>query len=224
MTSLQKVEATLQSLIRQVANLKLELAAKATPCRLIFFDLETTGLGKTAEIRICEIGAVDYQSGETFQRYVNPLVHVHKGASEIHKLKKDFLQLQPDWGIIGHAWHDHLRHPGDVIIAGFNSKRYDSRILMFENTRHGIEVPSQLYTVDLREVFKILYPSCTKTSLQGYFQHCCDRDEVPDAHTAVGDAKALFDLTTQVSNQEHLWKLIHEKKESWESVRKRCFK
>ena len=94
---------------------------------------------------------------------------------------------------------------------------------MFENLRHGVDVPDNLFTVDFREVFKTLFPDAKKTSLAGYFEHVTGKDSIPDAHTALGDARALKVICDTVE-EDLLWQEIEQHQESWDSVRKRCLK
>ena len=47
----------------------------AVPSRLVYYDLETTGLGfhnKHKDIEIVEIGAVDGETKEAFRQYILP--------------------------------------------------------------------------------------------------------------------------------------------------------
>ena len=228
MAALLKIEAILADLTREVAQLKLQHAdtKDATPPRgprLIHYDLETTGLGKTKDIRICEIGLLDHHTGDSFQRYVNPGKPISKSATSVHSLKREFLETHPGWDETGHEVAQYLDRPYDIILGGFNSKRYDSRIFTFEMMRHGCPLPTSLYTVDFRVVFKTLFPDAPKTSLGGYYAHVTGKENIPDAHTALGDARALKVLC-EAANQKELWDEIEKHKESWESVRKRCLR
>ena len=50
---------------------------------LIFYDWETTGTGKIAEI--CQLIAID-QNGNTYSRYILPTRNISAGASRVNKL------------------------------------------------------------------------------------------------------------------------------------------
>ena len=61
---------------------------KKKPGRIVYYDLETTGLGfhnKHKDIEIVEIGAVDGETRDTFRQYILPPGnHIPRDASNVH--------------------------------------------------------------------------------------------------------------------------------------------
>jgi len=225
--SIAEIEAQIAKLTKKLTLLKLQ--AKTKRPILCLFDLETTGLGKTQHIKICEIGMVQYDNLKPWQSYSNPVQSVSKTVSSIHGLKNEFLQQQPSWKEVGQLWHKEINsiRDGDVsipvILGGFNSKRYDSRIVTFENHRHGLFFPTNVFFVDFREVFPSFFPDIVgKKSLGAYHEHVLDKP-IPSAHTAVADAMAIGNILKTV-DQPRLFKCIEAKMEAAEAVIKRCFK
>jgi len=132
--------------------------------------------------------------------------------------KPGWKEVQPKW----EAWLEQQRPSSDVplILGGFNSKRYDSRILTFHT---DYQHPRNLFFVDFREVFAGVFDDLQgRKSLGAYHKHVLKRD-ITSAHTAVADAKAIVDIC-KTMDQEGLFDLISEKMESSEGVVKRCLK
>ncbi|BAF35118.1 DNA polymerase III epsilon subunit [Candidatus Carsonella ruddii PV] len=67
--------------------------------RIIFLDVETTGLFVEHGDRIIEIGCVEvingHLTGRVFHSYFNPEVKITQGAFNVHGIKDDFLLLKP---------------------------------------------------------------------------------------------------------------------------------
>jgi DNA polymerase III epsilon subunit-like protein len=185
---------------------------------VVYFDLETTGLGKTADIRICEIGMVRASNGEQFQQYVNPTIDVSSSASRVHGLKKEFLSKHASWEHVGAEMNGFLdQGEREVILAGFNSKRYDSRILFFEHDRHNLAFSNSnsnsnhLCFVDFRDIFPHFFKLTGKKTLGAYHEHVTG-EPISNAHTAVGDCLALQTIVEHISDTALLYELIAKKK------------
>lgn len=221
---IRSLEEQLLQLTKRINALKISTNKPITDKKqLILWDLETTGLGKTNEIRICEIGLMHYDGSEKKNWYVNPDVSISASAQKVHGLKKAFLDKQPKWKDVGyHTYMKGIKKP--LILCGFNSKRYDSRILTFENHRASTPTPDDVYFCDLREVFpRFIDLGLSKKSLQHYHVHVMGKEH-NDAHTALGDCEALGNIMRSLPNQKHLYEEIEKKMESNASVLKRCFK
>ena len=226
------MESRIARLEAQIASMAVKLAAlsvstalpRKTPV-LLLFDLETTGLGKTKFIKICELGAINYNTGAVFQHYVNPGVVVPDRATAVHHLSNEMLQQHPGWAQVQPKWEEWLnkQRPSDdvpLLLGGFNSKRYDSRILTFES---NYQYPPNVFFVDFREVFPLAFPDMEgKKSLGGYHQWALSK-EITSAHTAVADATAIADIC-RVVDQLPLFQWIANKQESANGVIKRCTK
>ena len=193
---------------------------------LVFFDLETTGLGKTANIRIREIGAIELSAVSAslgFREAVNPCVPVQPQALAVAPVIDD-AETADTWQYVGQrfrAWMDDC-YPGGVVLAGFNSKRYDSRIFCFEQQRWGHRCSRDLEFVDMMEVFRHFFPEVGKPRrLENYHKHVFDGLSIPSAHTALGDAMALRDIAATL-DKDKLWAEVEKHKETLDGVCKRC--
>ena len=226
LTKINQLETQLAQIAKELAALKLNPRPKPENRPILcLFDLETTGIGKTKFIKICEIGGVNYATGDTYQQYVNPGVPVPDSAVSVHHITNEMLRTKPRWKEVQPAWEGWLeeqRPSPDVplILGGFNSKRYDSRILTF-HTEYSY--PPNVLFVDFREVFADCFPDIQgRKSLGGYYQHVLNKD-ITSAHTAVADAKAIVDICVTM-DQDQLFELIAKKQETSEGVVKRCLK
>ncbi|AFP84314.1 exonuclease domain-containing protein [Candidatus Carsonella ruddii] len=67
--------------------------------RIIFLDVETTGLFVEHGDRIIELGCVEvingFITGRVFHSFFNPGIKISKGAFNIHGIKNDFLISKP---------------------------------------------------------------------------------------------------------------------------------
>ena len=203
----------------------------------VFYDFETTGLGKTQDIRIAEIGAVHVSpfDGEVlgqFRALVNPNVRMSQDAENINGLTSSKLQHCPQWKTIGQQFNDWLEslrssHPDQaIILSAHNGKRFDSRILVFEHYRHHLQLPSHLYHADTIPFFKLSL-KLDSYSLNNIYKHVFGH-RVPNAHTALGDVKAMAKLfewvvvTQDEGEIVHTW--CHRHQESFDVIEKRCLR
>ena len=206
---------------------------------LVAFDLETTGLGATADIRIREIGAVavasthkerDRLTAEVmpFRSAVKPMIPVPDDVKLIAPDAPDAPNA-PSWAVVGrqfHEWLTALQARGEpqptIVLGGYNSKRYDSRIWAFENVRHKIkDFPVDLHFVDLMEVVRELAPHVSKPRTLARFHGDLVGRPIASAHTALGDSIALRDIVDSFP-RDRLWKAIDNHLETADGVYKRC--
>ena len=230
LNKITSLEQQLLSITNQLKTLKLQVKGdtpkpKGLLNRLHLFDFETTGLGKTKHIRICELGVVKYSNHQTkLQHYVNPTVGVSSSAQKVHGLKREFLETFNTWEKVGKKLNGYVLSEGTVLLGGFNSKRYDSRILFFEHLRHGLELPNRLSFIDFRDVFKEIFPNVTTPKTLNAYYHNVTGEDIPDAHTAVGDCLAIAKILESVTDTTTLEQSMIKHKESVSSLTKRCLK
>lgn len=169
----------------------------------VFFDLETGGLGKTKDIRICQIAAqaVDEHLrvlGE-WNSFCNPLQTISPSAIKVHGFDNDFVQGYTDWGTVGVAFNaflERMRHRNPKVpltLCAHNGNRFDVRILIFHHNRHGIDFPNNVLYCDTIPVFKTIFPGLASYSLGSVYANAFGT-EVPNAHDAVADVQAMVDL------------------------------
>ena len=186
-----------------------------------------TGLGKTSEIRICEVGAIllDQEMNELsqFEEYVNPKRDIGSGATAVNGITNDFVKNLDDWSVVGlrfYQWIAGFAEGLPVTLCAHNAKRFDGRILFFENSRHKVPNLPNLFLSDSIPVFKELFPNCSDYKLGTiYFEQF--KEKISNQHTALGDVTAMLRLLECYDHQ-----LVRDKvtkhNESFSAVIKRC--
>lgn len=109
--------------------------------RVIVFDVETTGFGKTD--CLLEIGAVELwdgrRTGVQFQSHMRPLstATIHPMARACHGLSDAFLAAQP---AAAHVVHNFVRFVGDSALVAHHAD-FDMRLLCQELDRLQLPLP-----------------------------------------------------------------------------------
>jgi len=230
------LESQILAMSRELGKLKMQLdmpmcaTNPKTKNLYILYDFETGGLGKTNEIRVCQVGAValndDLQRIDTFNEFVNPLQQMDTEAVKVHGIKDAFIRKFPDWSVVGEIfseWIDKHRGGNDhvaVYMLAHNGKRFDSRILTYENQRHGITRPTNTYSVDTLAIFKKLVPDSQNNKLGTIYKHLFHTD-IKDQHTALADCEAM-ERILGCADSKIVCDYIFKERESWDSVIKRC--
>jgi DNA polymerase III epsilon subunit-like protein len=180
--------------------------------RFVVFDFETTGLGKTANIRIVQVGARALDSSlctvSTFSSLVNPTVKIQKGAVAVHGISDERVRREKTWAVVGaelNQWLERIRAvaPPDqsqppLTLLAHNGKRYDVRILLFENSRHGHPLPANVRHADTIDVFKRSFPGRDSYNL-GQMHADILGHELENAHDAMADVDGVCALLRKVA-------------------------
>jgi DNA polymerase III alpha subunit (gram-positive type) len=224
---IQRLETKLQVLEKQLERLTIAPSKIPKHPHYYGWDLETTGLGKTINIRIWDIAVVSGNKSK-FQRYVNPGEHLSTGATKITGMRWSELKAYPTWNTIGDEFNQFIEEVGAVVLIGFNSKRYDSRILFFEQEHHTKHpLPESLQFLDLRDILPQFVQLRTKPrSLSRYYHHFFHKDIV-SKHTAEADANATLDIFNALRERfgdERVLAAAHDHLETVAGVRKRCLR
>lgn len=199
----------------------------------VLFDFETGGLGKTEDIRICQIGATAVDENLNvlghFTHFVNPTVQMDVEAVETHGFDQAFVEKFPDWGVVGQKfmnWIETMRGGNDdidVTLSAHNGKRFDMRIAVFSNARHNISWPRNIFHSDSIELFKSIYPGEKTYSLGALYKSVFGK-ELESAHDAAADVGAVYELMTNTDAPSRVFDTIVEHRESINLIIKRCFK
>ena len=132
--------------------------------RIIFFDLETTGLA-TLTANIVEISAVDACSGAVFSSTVKPTTESNDQAQRINGISLEELENSPTFPIVferfcrflnafeieetsphqmslhaSYIFHARGHDRSKSVLVGHNAKHYDAVILATECWRHRISL------------------------------------------------------------------------------------
>merc|ERR1712167_23053 len=142
----------------------------------------------------------------SFQKYVRPWKRCSSSAEKVHHISSSTLaeHAAQSWRTVGQewfAWMEALRNehaPSKrIILSGFNSKAYDTPILVWENQRADLHLPSNLVFGDYKKMMARLVPSDRIVKkengkddrrLVGYYAAVVpDTEDAPVAHDALGD-------------------------------------
>jgi len=95
------------------------------------------------------------------------------------------------WNVVGAAFNAYVASfPPPRVLVGFNSKRYDSRIVVFEHRRAGLTWPDDTFFVDVRD-FASQYVTLDRPRTLGRYHERVVGTPIASAHTALADARAL---------------------------------
>ncbi|KAK1887290.1 DNA polymerase III PolC-type [Dissostichus eleginoides] len=173
----------------------------ALPDTIVFFDLETTGLG-TKSCHIVQLGA--NCENYDFNRYILPRILIEPGAKKVHGLTVSDGQLLlhrkpvstvPLYSSLK-SFIDYLgSFPGPVLLAAHNSRRFDEIVLkrvlkmcsLFEQFKQVVSG-----FVDTLLLSRKLHPQLDCYKLPYLVDYFLDRQY--NAHNAVEDAKQLEEL------------------------------
>jgi DNA polymerase III alpha subunit (gram-positive type) len=175
-----------------------------------------------------------------FNEFVNPLVPISSQATKVHNIttQKSGVQLKlpkinaanfSAWDEVGVDFYnfiDDVSQDANVTLVAHNGMRYDFRILAFEDQRHKIKhrvCASRIYCVDSIELFKVMFSDLKSYRLGSVYQAVfCDK--IVGQHTADGDVQAMYDLfKCGNEGKKTLSKLLVEKRNLFDVVKKRCF-
>jgi len=188
-----------------------------------------TGLGKTSNIRVCQVGAIilDQEMNQigTFNEFCNPEKPIEDSATKVNGITNQYVELLDKWDKVGlnfNRWIAHYAEGLPITLVAHNGKRFDFRILAFENARHKIPNLPNLYCTDSITPFKELYPGCTDYKL-GTIYETQFKEVIEGQHTALADCQAMREL---FQYKDH--KLVRDKlfkyREPFDCIIKRCLK
>lgn len=193
----------------------------------IVLDLETTGIGKSSEIGIHDIGAIavdkNWNKIDQFQRYVDPEREYSQKAMEMNGRVKDNAY---NWKVVGkefYNWINGIRVDQSipVDICTFNGKSYDMRIITFRNWEYKLEWPKNINSVDFRYVLKDFYKLPNQKRQVDYYKYIYEED-MQNSHTALGDCKGLLSIIQDLF--DNYSPNLHKYRESIHAIIKRCKK
>lgn len=117
--------------------------------KIIFFDLETTGLSSTTE-SILEIAAVvideDYNAIDTFQSFINPGKPIPYMITKITSIDNSMVKNARSEFIVLNEFMNWIKKYNPEIVAGHNIKRFDLRWIQEKTNKYGItnQMPSEI--------------------------------------------------------------------------------
>ena len=166
-----------------------------TSPRLVFFDLETTGL-YSARDRIVEVAAFDPTSGKSFQSLVNPGIPIPQDAVAIHNISDDMVRDVEGFAAVGARF---IQFCGDdVLLVAHNGEAFDIPFLQTECRRAGLVLPSSWGVVDSLKWARMYRRDLPRHSLQ-YLREIF---HIPanTAHRALHDVMVLYQVFSTLTD------------------------
>lgn len=180
--------------------------------KVIFYDLETTGLKPLAAIQICEIGAV-FEDQE-FHQFLIPKCQIQSGATTVHGITKRGEKLFLNGSVITNAMNpeeglksfmDFLKSivtgankDEECILVAHNGARYDHTVLRNNLKRYRIQLPSFVCFADSMTLMKA-YQQRTpflRLSMNNLLQHFSGQKQnnKEGQHDALTDTRHLKNI------------------------------
>jgi DNA polymerase-3 subunit epsilon len=171
--------------------------------REIVLDTETTGFDPAAGHRIAEIGCVEMvnqvETGNTFQKYVNPERDMPEQAFAVHGLSEEFLSQKP---LFAEVADEFLEFIGDATLIIHNAE-FDVGFLNAELKRVERPPIDMSRVVDTVSMARKKFPGA-----QANLDALCRRFQIDnsdrDLHGALKDAQLLAGVYVElIGGQQH---------------------
>jgi len=156
---------------------------------LIFLDLETTGINVASD-RIVEIALLKININGTEEEKllrINPEMPIPESSSRIHGIYDDDVKDCPTFKEVAKSFANFME---GCDLAGFNSNRFNIKLLAEEFLRAGIEIDlKKRKFIDVQAIFHKM----EKRTLAAAYQLYCNKP-LEDAHSAMADTKATYEV------------------------------
>lgn len=160
--------------------------------KLIFFDIETTGIRSDKE-KIVEIAAYEPLEKRTFSSLVNPQMPIPQEASSIHGITDGMVANAPTFGTV---IQDFLSFCSpDFVVVAHNGDAFDIPFVEAECKRAGVTLPS-FRSIDTLKWSRKYRPDLPKHTLQ--FLRETFQIEANQAHRALDDVMVLYQVYTKL--------------------------
>lgn len=156
---------------------------------IIFFDLETTGLGiaKDRIVELCYIRVEPNGNEEARSIRINPEMHIPEVASSVHGITDDDVKDCPTFADVAPQLAATFE---GCDLAGFNSNRFDLPLLAEEFMKAGVNIDlSHVQAIDVQNI----YHKLEKRTLAAAYKFYCGRD-LENAHSALADTQATYEV------------------------------
>jgi DNA polymerase III subunit alpha, Gram-positive type len=128
--------------------------------KIIFFDLETTGLSSTTE-SILEIAAVvidsNFNTIDTYQSFINPGKPIPYIITKLTGITDQTVKGAKTEYIVLNEFMNFVRKYSPDVVAGHNIKRFDLNWIKAKTGKYGVENHLQIEVLDTLEYVKKLH-------------------------------------------------------------------
>lgn len=156
---------------------------------ICFFDLETTSV-EVNTARIVEISVIKVDENQVITKhhfYVNPLMPIPKGASDIHGITDEKVQGCPTFSEIAPNLFEFF---SGCDLGGYNSDQFDIPLLQTEFARVGMVFPEDgTNTVDVLKIERLINSHKLGDTYKRY-----TGNDLTDAHSAEADVLATIEI------------------------------
>ena len=182
------------------------MTEQEAPTGVVYFDFESTGIDVKND-RIVSVAASCRDA--KFYSLVNPTVPIPLGASNVHGIRDADVAEAPTWAAVAPLFFEFVaRHGGPrPALVAYNGNRFDNPLLVVETKRAeaGAVVKTlleRLYSCDAYVIARDKLPKLPSKSLGNVFKHLFSED-MPGAHTADGDTRALARICEHEAISKH---------------------
>ena len=156
---------------------------------MIFFDLETTGMGiatdRIVEISYLKIFPDQREESKTYR--VNPTIPIPPETTAIHGIRDEDIKDAPTFNEIARTLANSFE---GCDFAGYNSNKFDLPLLAEEFIRANIDFDlKKRKFIDVQVIF---YKKEQRT-LSAAYQFYCNKD-LTNAHSAEADTRATYEV------------------------------
>jgi DNA polymerase-3 subunit epsilon len=168
--------------------------------RIVFIDVETTGLDPRKGHRIIEIGAIAMENNQTvseFKSLIQVPYPIPQNVSKIHGITNDMLADQPTPGQI---YPEVKNFIFDSILVAHNAK-FDIDFIQYEFSRLNLIFNNQ--SICTLELSRRRYPHLPNYKLDTVYRHLIGKQPIDTKrHRALEDARMVATI----------WQAMEEKK------------
>ena len=163
---------------------------------IIFYDLETTGIGSSVH-RILQISAIkihpDGKVEDPITQYINPQRSISPGAIKKHGITEEEVKNKPTFQEVAKMWHEFFK---ECHLGGFNIKGFDNHLLRTEFKRAGYDFEfKDKANIDVMKIYhdKIPWVEGVQRQLTDGYKLFCGQD-LTEAHHADKDNFATIEF------------------------------
>ena len=172
--------------------------------RLVFLDIETTGLHSATGDKIVEIGCIAYKGDEitTFNRLINPKRSIPSEVVKIHHITDKDVRDAPVFAEIAEEFLDFIKKDA---LCGHNALKFDIPFINYELRAAKMPIIRNKI-IDTMDMYKKRFRDRKFPSLD----HMCEKFDIDleerktNGHNAMVDVQLLIECYKKMKSIEEL--------------------